>query len=193
MKKLTVKILIIVTFLFSINIASAQTYKENIDRNFKEFGKLMTLGDLEKAFDYVHPDLFNVLPKAEMVKVTKELFNSPQFNFKFSDFTTKKFNEPIVVEGKYYVVFKYNSVIEMKFNEMEADKQPLIQMGLANKFGPDNVSFDEKTGFFKINAEKKSIAISENGKTNWKFINVEPEQRVIMEKLLPKEVREEVF
>lgn len=187
------QILLFAMLLLSINIVSAQTYQENIDANFKEFGELMKVGEFDKAFDYVHSDLFKVLPKSDMVKATKQLFSSPQFSFKFSDFTTKKFNEPIIVEGKYYVVFRYNSVIEMKFNDMEADKRSLMQMGLANKFGPDNVSYDDNTGYFKINAEKKSIAISENGKTNWKFINVEPEQRILMEKLLPKEVRNEVF
>lgn len=194
MKKLTlIKLLFLSILSFSIDTAYAQTYQENIEKNFKEFGELLKVGQFEKAYDYVHPDLFDFISKADMVKMTKALFNSEQYSFKFSDFNTKSFKEPIVVENKYYVVFKYISVIEMKFNDIAEDKKPLIQTGLANKFGSENVSYKKETGFFKVNAEKKSIAISDNGKSNWKFINVEPEQRIIMEKLLPKPVRDEVF
>ncbi len=187
------KLFLTFSFLFLITTAFSQSYKENINTEFKAFGDLMRNGEIERAFDYVHPDLFKVAPKADMVKMFNKLFYSGEFTFKFLDFTTKNFNEPLVVDGKHYVVFKYNSKIAMKFNQMDTTKYDLIKIELANKYGSENVSLNKDSGFFNVNAEKKSVAISANGNTNWKFINIEPEQRIIMEKLLPKVVRDEVF
>ncbi|WP_113645802.1 hypothetical protein [Pedobacter chitinilyticus] len=187
------KLFLTLSLLLLINVAFSQTYRENINTSFKVYCDLMREGQLEKAFDYVHPDLFTIVPKADMLKMFNTLFNSGEFTFKFLDFSIKKFNEPLIVEGKHYVVFKYNSNIAMKFNQMDSTKYDLMKVGLANKFGSENVTLDKASGFFKINAEKKSIAISTNGATDWKFVNIEPEQRIIMEKLLPKAVRDEVF
>ncbi len=187
------KLFLTLSLLLLINVAFSQTYKENINASFKVYCDLMREGQLEKAFDYVHPDLFTIVPKADMLKMFNTLFNSGEFTFKFLDFSTKNFNEPIIVDGKHYVVFKYISTIAMKFNQMDSTKYDLVKAGLANKFGSENVSLDRASGFFKVNAEKKSVAISANGKTDWKFINVEPEQKLLMEQLLPKAVRDEVF
>jgi len=187
------KLFLTLSFILIINVAFSQSYKENINASFKVYCDLMRDGELEKAFEYIHPELFTIVPKADMLKMFNILFNSNEFTFKFLDFKTKNFNEPLVVNGKHYIVFKYNSTIAMKFNQMDSTKYDLVKAGLANKFGSENVSLDKTSGFFTVNAEKKSIAISANGNTDWKFINVEPEQRIIMEKLLPKAVRDEVF
>ncbi|MNR58497.1 hypothetical protein D3C85_1795120 [compost metagenome] len=70
----------------------------------------------------------------------------------------------------------------------KANRLATTRQAFANAFGSDNVKLDEATETYTITAAKSSWAISKNGQTDWKFINVEPNQRLIMEKILPKEL-----
>lgn len=65
-----------------------------------------------------------------------------------------------------------------------------MKQALANAFGSDNVILNNETGVFTMTPTKKSYAVSENGKDSWKFVNIEASQRLIMEKLLPKQILE---
>lgn len=59
---------------------------------------------------------------------------------------------------------------------------------LANTFGSNNVQYDPKKEEFSVLAKKISYGMSSNNGRDWKFINIDRTQRVMLERILPKEI-----
>lgn len=185
--------LIVVSLLFLLTFSSyAQDYKTSIEKQFGEYYGLIIKGEIEKSMDYVPDEFFAVFPKQQMIDVMKQLLNQKDFEYRINDYKIKSFKQPKQINNKHYVVFDYNSTITIKFNELEGEKAGLVKLSLANTFGTDNVQLDEKTKVFTINSYKKSCAISADGLNGWKFINIETKQRLILDKILPKQILEEI-
>lgn len=68
----------------------------------------------------------------------------------------------------------------------------MLKLSLEKTFGSGNVEFNEETEFYEIHSIKNAFGISENGMSDWKFIVVEPQQKFILEKILPKELTEKL-
>lgn len=184
--------LFIALFLLLLHAQSyAQDYKTNIEKRFGSFYQLTMNGEIEKSMDYIPDEFFTVFPKEQMIVVMKQLLNSKDFEYKMTGFKVKNIKEPLQIDGKYYAVFGYQSTLTLKYNELSGDKLALAKLSLANTFGTDNVQLDEKTNVFTINAYKKSCAISTDGLDGWKFINIESKQRLLLDKILPKQILEE--
>jgi hypothetical protein len=175
----------------------AQAYKENIRKRFGEFYALNASGKIEESMEYIPDSVFAIVPKVQMVKLLKQVMNNKELEFKILDYKITQISDSRKIANSYYAPLMYVSNMTMKFREtdtLQADKKKarlgLIQLSLANTFGTDNVKLNEATGVFSIASHKKSCAISSNGETGWKFINIDPKQRLIMDKVLPKEIIE---
>lgn len=183
--------------LFSSSI-SAQDYKANIRQSFTDFNNLMVKGEYNKSLDYVPEAMFKIVSRAQMTALFEQLFNNNEMEMKIMGFNIKEIGNSRKIDTSYYVAIKYTSVMTMRLNvketesaETKTNRLNMLKAAFANTFGSDNIKLNEATETFTITPTKSSWAISKNGQTGWKFINVEPKQRLIMEKILPKELIEE--
>jgi hypothetical protein len=105
------------------------------------------------------------------------------------------------IGDKFYVLLNYSSPIKMKFinndeqEESEVEhklRMNMLKLSMEQTFGSENVTYDEKTEFFDIIAQKQAYAISKNGKSDWKFLVVEKKQKFILDKLLPAQLVEKI-
>jgi hypothetical protein len=192
--KLKVTLLLSFILLF-VTQSYSQAYKDDIKQRFTEFNKLIMDKKFEKSMDYIPDALFTFVPRAELVAVFDQMMNMKEMDVKFLDFKIDSIGNAKKIDTNYYSSVRYTSSMTMKFNiaEQETATQKTTRLSamkatFANIFGTDRVKLDESTEIFTLNPSKSSWAISGNGQTGWKFINVEPGQRIIMEKILPKEL-----
>ena len=68
----------------------------------------------------------------------------------------------------------------------------MTQLSFEKNFGSENVKYNKETDFFEILVEKQVYTISQDGKTDWKFLVIEKKQKVLLEKLLPKELVDKI-
>lgn len=191
-------IIIIYLLLTGSFVGSAQEYKKNIEKRFDEFYNLTASGEIDRSMDYIPDVFFTIFPKDQMVSALKSVMNSNEVKYKILDYKITDIKDEKKIDNNYYALLGYTSNIIIKFSSTDTlksveKKQSVlgrIKLSLANTFGTDNVKLDEQTGFFTINAHKKSCAISSNGSTDWKFVNIEARQRIILDKILPKEIIE---
>jgi hypothetical protein len=183
--------------LFSIT-SSAQDYKANIRERFTQYSKHIITGEFDKSMDYIPEAMFTIIPRAQMVALFEQLLKNKEMEMKFIGFDIKEIADKRKIDTCYYAKVKYISGMTMKINskatesaDTKAKRLSMTKAAFANTFGSDNVKLDETTETYTITPTKNSWAISKNGQTDWKFLNVEPKQRLIMEKLLPKELIEE--
>lgn len=190
------RIFILALLLMSNALVSAQTAQENVKVEFKNYYELVTEMKIEESMDYVIEDFFEIFPRASFIKVFESLFNNPEFEFEFEAKDISELSKVIKQKDAYYVVFTNNGAMKMKINpedenETEEEKElrnSFTEIAFVAKYGAENVSFNEETGFFTIYPRTRVCAKSFNGKTDWKFLNIEEDQMEILKKIIPKKV-----
>lgn len=192
------KSFILLLFILVSITSLAQDYKANIKQRFTEYTHYMIEHKFDKSLDYLPEAVFTIVPRTQLLAVFEQLLNKKNMEVKLISFDIKEIGNSRKIDSCYYANIKYTSVMSMKFNsdtvESSANKAKrlsMTNMAFANVFGTDNVKLDEATETFTISPAKSSWAISKNGLDGWKFVNIEREQRLIMEKILPKELIEE--
>ena len=175
----------------------AQDYKKNVQKRFDEYYSLIKNNKIDEAVEYIPDEFFDVIPKAQMITALKSVMNNPELNYKILDYQIVELKDKKLIGSKYYVLLTYTSKMIMGFKQLDSltsekkkTQLSLIKLSLANTFGTDNVKLDDTTNFFNIVTRKKSCGISADGLNGWKFVNIEPRQRLLLDKVLPKEIVE---
>jgi hypothetical protein len=188
---------IIWAFLLLIAVHTYGQDSKKITEDYDAYSKLLIEKNFEKAFDYLNPGIFEIVPKAQLLEVTNQTFNNPAIVLEVSMPEVSEFSEAKKVGETYYVRFKSFNLIKMKFTGMlTPDKSAeevqatmkKMQEGFDAKFGAENVSYDEKTQFFQIKATKPVIASSADQKS-WKFITIDDDsQKPMLARFIPAEI-----
>lgn len=168
-----------------------------ITEQFNVYSKLIIEKNFEKAFDYINEGIFAIAPREQMMQVMEQTFNNPDLTVESSMPEASEFSETRKIGEKFYVKFKSFTVVKMKLNSMitpektAEENQAMVNMlkqNFESSFGTGNVSYDDKTQFFSLKANKPVIAASADRKT-WKFITVDSEQmKPMLEGFIPKEL-----
>lgn len=185
------KLILIVGLFLSVKIVTAQNTKQNIERDFLAYSKLITEKKIDPALKYVNPKLFEIFPKESMKKLMEAVYNMPNIEYKISAPKILEIGSFKKVSNIYYAKMKVLSPIEMKFKGTEKNENAISAMlnSFEAKFGKGNASYDKTTEFFKINAFKEIVGSSTDNQQNWKFITIDnPKMKALLEKILPKEV-----
>src|SRR5690554_6720833 len=189
--------------IFVSNLTFGQTnenYQENLNKDFVEYNDLILKQEFEKSMEYMLPDFFEIIPKNQMIMLMKQVYNNPDLEFKMDKPKNITYGEPKKIEEQYYSEITYSYDIQMKFKNIEESDDEeqngltrnLTKLQLEKTFGSGNVKFNKETEFYEIHSVKNAFGISENGTSDWKFVVVEPKQKFILEKILPKELTEKI-
>lgn len=202
MKNLQMKVLLILLMLVS-NLTFGQTdetFKENLNKDFIEYNDLILNQEFEKSMDYMLPEFFEIIPKNQMILLMQQIYNNPDLEFQADKPKDIVYGELNKIEERYYSEITYSYDIKMKFNNLEESEDEeqndlnknLLKLTLEKTFGSGNVIFNQETEFYEIHSIKNAFGVSQNGMTDWKFVVIEPKQKFILEKILPKELTEKI-
>ncbi|GAA4902932.1 hypothetical protein [Mucilaginibacter defluvii] len=170
--------------------------EQNISKDFLAYNNLIANKDFTSSAEYIPEELFAVISKEQMITAMKTAMNNPAIEYEINGTNISSIGLVKKINNKHYSIIKYVSNLRMRFKDISATadtadasaKLGLVMLSLKNNFGADNVKLDDATGWFDIAANKKVCAISANGQSNWKFIVLEPKQRLLIDKVLPKEI-----
>ncbi|SFB55176.1 hypothetical protein [Algoriphagus aquimarinus] len=180
------------------SLGFAQDYKQNIAGEFTEYLNSIVNMEFEKSMGYITPEFFEIVPKAQMIQLMEQTFNNPAMEFEIKNPKILAIDVVQNIEDKYYSLLTYSNQMDIKMKseeETEDEKKMrlnLLKVSFEQTFGIDNVKYNEETEFFEIQSQKEVYAISINGETDWKFLVIEKNQKVILEKILPKELSEKI-
>ena len=193
------KTLLTILFLIICTIGIAQDYKKTIESDFTEYLNYIINMEFEKSLEYITPEFFEIVPKSQMIALMEQTFNNPSMEIEIKNTKILTINDAQKIENKFYSLLTYSNQMNMKINsekEETANETKMIinltKLSLEQTFGSENVKYNEETEFFEIQSQKDVYGISENGKVDWKFLVIEKEQKVILDKLLPKELSEKI-
>ncbi|MFC4815548.1 hypothetical protein [Flavobacterium sp. GCM10023249] len=185
-------------FMMSLTI-TAQEYKKVIKNEFNEYMTFIEAKNFKKALDFVLPESFQIIPKAQLLKLLEQSYNDPSYKIEFKNSTIFDIGDVQKFGKKYYSLLNYSTQMDMKImntNDLTAEgKKTLIDHTISvyqKVYGADNVRYNSGTDFFEIIIQRPVYAISNDGKINWKFLVVEKQQMSMLEKLLPKELIDKI-
>lgn len=192
----------LVLFLLLIGFnAAAQTKEARIQKDFIDYQNLIKNGKYEASLNYVYPKFFTLISKDKMLKMMTTMLNNKMLKMEFGNTKIVELGESHKIGKSEYIVFSYITEIKMKVlladGKGTAEQQQLLnkrmQETFAKQYGKNNVKFDKETGYFTLTPTKKAVAISEDGGTNWTYIAAEPQQKQLVETILPDAVVAELF
>lgn len=195
MKYLTKFYCLVILGVF-LSFDSYAQVKQNISKDFLAYTDLIAKKNFKESAEYMPEEVFKIVPKEKLIEGLEQSMTKTEINFEFKNSEISSINQVKKIKGKYYCTFKYVSNMRMRYNNDTAKNDSvnyppnlnLVKLALQNTFGVYNVKLDEKTGWFDIAADKKACAISLNGISGWKFMVFDPEQRVLIDGILPKEI-----
>ena len=177
----------------------AQNVNENIEKGFVEMQSAIMNKDFKKSVEYIADELFKVIPKDQLISVLELTFNNPQMEIELSLPENISISIQMKEGGKYYSILSFPSIQKIRLLDpnglpLSKDDEKVISMRSAfeSVAGADNVTFDDESMFFTVIIDQKAVAISENGKVGWKYMNFDKSQATLFEQLLPKTVIEKL-
>jgi hypothetical protein len=181
----------VIIILFVGYNSFSQDINSEVEKDLIAYFKLISEKNIDKALDYSNPKLFDIISREQMKNLLEAVYKMPNIEYKTGIPTFLKFEDLKNIEDVNYVKVYIDSPIEMKFNDIDINEEKVSRMILSfeSKFGVGKVNYDEKTGFFKINAEKIIIASSDEKLKDWKFLTIDnPKMKVLLEKIIPSEL-----
>ncbi|MEM7103383.1 MAG: hypothetical protein AAF502_09660 [Bacteroidota bacterium] len=165
-----------------------------IRQTITDYFDLMKQQKASEAFDYMHPTLFELVPKELLVQGFNELFNDTSMVFSFDSVKVTKVTGPIIHEGTRYARIDYWGYMGMGFGSDEEDDGMATFMlpFLEAQFGEGNVEYNTDTKMFNISNESEMIGIRRVEDTRWYIIENSDEMKGLFQKIVPEAVVEEL-
>lgn len=174
-----------------ISIAQSDTSLISLEERLNEYMTINKQLDFEKLFDYIHPKIYEIAPRKDMVEAFRKIYDNPELSLGIDSIRKKKISESFQFNGGTYRLVDYHMVMWMKFkDEARVEDSSFVQTmlsGLKEGFAGKEVSFNKEKKTFVISGGDKLIAIKDTSKSPWMFLGYQKGNAQIAN-LLPAEV-----
>ena len=178
-----------------VAVVQAQDTKTEISTSLTTYFDMVKTSDYEAVVDYLHPKIFEFVPKEALVQAMQSMNEDEDIQVGMDDFKITTISDILKNDGNQYALVHYDFKMFITFKEEEEDKEDdaMLEFMLTNvyteRYGEENVSFDDDTNTFTILAKDKQMyAIMEKDFDDWKYLENKPELVPILEIIIPKEV-----
>ncbi|WP_334057467.1 hypothetical protein [Polaribacter sp. P097] len=186
-------------FLF-LSIASINAQNKLIKERFIKMQQALLDKEFEKSLEFTAEELFEIVPKEQLVSVMEATFNNPKMQIDSDLPKVLDISDVFQVNNKFYAILKItgNQRIRVLGDDNKAlglDDRLLyaLKLNFEQQYGSENVKFDEKTKFFNVIVNQTIVSISYDGETDWKYLAIDNLKLEIISKLLPQEVLNKVI
>ncbi|MDQ3279588.1 MAG: hypothetical protein M3Q06_14780 [Bacteroidota bacterium] len=190
MKKLTALLL---SFYFLA--ASAQkTTDTQLTNRLKDYFAASKSLDFDRTMDYMHPKLFTIAPREQLVATMEAAFNTPEMKISFDSMSVLAIS-PIYKSGNatYRKVDYYMSMNIALSDSMDLENKQLADIMLTSfkqSFPGKKVTVQTATNSIQVAGKDMLFAIKDPKVTDWMFLGYDRSNPKLAEQLLPKPVRQ---
>lgn len=182
----------LLVFLVSlVSISSIAQTDSSLQRRLGEYLALSKQLNFEKLMDYIHPNLFTIASKEQMVKVFKSAFNNEQMNISLDSLSATDVSSGFNYKGSLYKKVDYFISMSLRFKDSTVLKdeatRPMMLTQMKEGMNAEKVDYISADNRLEIASHKILIAIKDNGK-EWMFLGYEEKQAALMQQLIPAEV-----
>ena len=187
MKKLT-----LLLFIALCSLSTLAQRDTSLQRRLNEYLAANKQLDFERLMNYIHPKLFEIVPREQMIELFKSIFDNPQMKIAMDSMSVIGVSKSFNFKGAEYKKVDYFLGMSLRFKDStvlkDQDKVSEIQEQVKTSMSADNVRYIPQDNSLAIDAKKIMFAIKDNPRTQWMFVGYEPQQREMMKTLVPEEV-----
>jgi hypothetical protein len=182
--------LLFIAALMHLSIVNAQT--SDIEATFNEYVEATHSDDVREQLDYFYPQMFEFLPKENMIEGLKRTKESDKINIGKEKLIS--ISEVYEEDGGKYALLTYKVELTLDVADLK-DKQGGEESAMDMKdayeeeHGPENVNFNQDTYLFTINFTNTLYAILDNQIGSWKFLPKDETTTMITEEVIPEGIR----
>ncbi|MBC7851021.1 MAG: hypothetical protein H7Y31_14865 [Chitinophagaceae bacterium] len=161
----------LIVFLSFATTAQTDT---SLTNRLAEYTRLTRELEIVKLMDYIHPSLFELAPRDQMIEMFQNIYDSKEMTIRIGSLENKAISEPFTLKKATYRKVDYYMVMNMKFKDSSATADPTFVTtmieNLQGALPKKEVSFDKATNAFVIKGMDVLIAIKDDATTPWLFL-----------------------
>ena len=190
MKKLTVLLL-----TFSVLFVQAQKSTDpQLNTRLTEYFAFSKNLEMDKALDYMHPRLFDIMPKEQMMATMDAAFNNPEMKFTFDSMSVVKIS-PVFKSGMatYRKVDYFMSMNVTLSDSLDLNNQVLaaaMRASFETGFPGKKIAINTETNSINVKGTELLFAIKDPQVREWMFLGYDRSNPQLIERLYPKPVRQ---
>jgi hypothetical protein len=189
MRKVFLSLALIIAGL--VSNAQADTALASLEKRLSEYTIINQRLDFEKLFDYIHPSIYKIAPREQMIELFQKAYNSDEMTIGIDTIRNNRIGENFQFNGSSYRRVDYYMVMSLKFkDESRTRDSSFVETMVSNLregFLGKSVSFDKAKKVFFIKGDGNLIAIKDSARSLWMFLSYE-KGNPYASKLFPKEV-----
>ncbi|MBB1286729.1 hypothetical protein HRH25_20280 [Flavisolibacter sp. BT320] len=190
MQKLTV-VLLTLSVLFG---HAQKTTDPQLTNRLKEYFVLSKNLEMDKAMDYMHPKLFTIAPKEQLVAAMDAAFNNPEMKISFDSMAIVAISPAFKSGAATYRKVDYfmsmhialSDSLDLENPELAAAMQASFQKGFPGK----KISVQTETNSIHVAGKELLFAIKDPQVIQWMFLGYDRKNQQLVERLFPKAVRQ---
>ena len=150
--------------------------------------------DFDKVMDLMHPRLFTVAPREQLIETMEQAFNNPQLTIRFDSMRVLAISPAFQLAKETYRKVDYFMQMTITLNDSLDLRQQALSDAMKKSF---SAGFPGKE--VQINPEKNTIhvagldlmfAIKGPGVVEWMFLGYEKKNPQLLKHLYPQQVRQ---
>jgi hypothetical protein len=187
-----VKKLPILLFVALCSLSTLAQRDTSLQRRLDEYLVANKQLDFEKLMNYIHPKLFEIVPREQMIELFKSIFDNPQMMISMDTMSVTGISRSFNFKGAEYKKVDYYLGMSVRFKDStvlkDQDKLAEIQERVKTAMSAENIKYIAENNSLAIDTKKIMFAVKDNPRTQWMFVGYEPQQREMMKTLVPEEV-----
>ena len=184
-------ILVLLFVVLSSTFVFAQTTSDkDFNQRLDIYMRLNRELEFDELMNFTHPRAFELAPKEQIAQLLKSAYDNPEFKMSLDSISITDISAPFKFENSNYRKIEYRMLAGLKFNDtsLTSDKEDIERIinSLESSFQGGNITFDETTRWFRINAITIMFGIKDMDKP-WLFLGYQKDSPQLM-KIYPSEV-----
>lgn len=179
-------------FAFTTNIHS-QTDEEIFERDIKMFMDNTGTGNFDAVLDLTYPKLFTLVPREQMKAVLGSMLDNPEMKITIAVNGIEKIHEPVVEGTETFRRIDYNSAMRMELGDEMWEQKEMMISGMKMSMGDVDIIADDDTQALLIDQLSTMIAIQEDGASDWKYLQFQADQAMMLKAIIPEAVIQKMF
>ncbi len=186
------KIISLISF-FLLAITGFAQPDTALSKRLEEYIRLNKELKFEELMEYIHPSLFKLAPKDQLIEVFKKVYDNDEMKISIDNLEKRSISDLYALNGVQYHKVDYYMVMRMKFKDesktLDSSFVNSMTTSLEAALPKKKVSYDAAGNQFFIKGTDVLMAIKDSPKSNWLFLGYDAGNEIIKQ-LLPMELIE---
>lgn len=194
-------LLLISTFFIAQPSGFAQTAADTIKQTVLAYFKTIETFDMKTSVEYLHPAIFDLVPKSNMIEMLEQSFKDPEVKVKMDSAAILKVS-PILIEDKIrYSLVNYSFIMHMTMMDGEKPMTDTNEKSglmftynmIKKKYGEKKVRLEAEKGTIHVLSETSLFAIHAPEFDGWKFLENKENMTKVFDGIIPENILKQLL